>query len=117
MKLLLSLLAITVASICNAQTGGNEIIFTEADTITGSLYTAGRLRGFMETKEYDQAIALFSSEQQTKIQELREDERIFAYWCAAWTFDQMKFELYISKIKDGKATFIFEDNEWRINEK
>lgn len=117
-RLLLVLLINTIATICLAQSPSNdEMVFTETDTITGSIYTANRLKDFMENKAYDQAIALFSAAQQAKIKTFREDKDIFSFWCAAWTFDTAKYERYIAKIKEGKAPFVFENGEWKIDEK
>ena len=42
---------------------------------------------------------------------------MFDYWCMAWIFDEAKYERYVNKIKEGKAHFIFENSEWKINEK
>ena len=71
----------------------------------------------MASKKYDEAIQLFSKEQQENIKKIKEDKEIFDYWCLAWTFDVAKYQRYVTKIKEGKAHFIFEDNEWKINEK
>jgi hypothetical protein len=88
-----------------------------SDTINGQLQIAERLKVLMESKKYDDAILLFSKTQQENIKKIKEDKEIFNYWCLAWTFDDAKYQRYVTKIKEGKAYFIFEDNEWKINEK
>jgi hypothetical protein len=94
--------------------GENTIL---SDTVNGQLRVAERLKVLMASKKYDDAIQLFSKEQQENIKKIKEDKEIFNYWCLAWTFDDAKYRRYVSKIKEGKARFIFEDNEWKINEK
>jgi len=42
---------------------------------------------------------------------------MFNYWCLAWTFDKAKFERYTNRIKSGNGNFVFEENEWKIDEK
>ena len=88
-----------------------------SDTVNGQLRVAERLKVLMASKKYDDAIQLFSKKQQENIKKIKEDKEIFSYWCLAWTFDDGKYQRYVSKIKEGKAHFIFEDNEWKINEK
>ncbi len=88
-----------------------------SDTVNRQLRVAERLKVLMASKKYDDAIQLFSKEQQENIKKIKEDKEIFNYWCLAWTFDDAKYQRYVSKIKEGKAHFIFEDNEWKINEK
>ena len=41
---------------------------------------------------------------------------MFNYWCMAWTFNDTKYQRYVTKIKERRAHFIFEDKEWKINE-
>lgn len=88
-----------------------------SDTVNGQLRVAEGLKVLMASKKYDDAIQLFSKEQQENIKKIKEDKEIFNYWCLAWTFDDAKYQRYVTKIKEGKAHFIFEDNEWKINEK
>ena len=87
------------------------------DTIRGQLKTAERLKSYMSDMNYEDAILLFSVKQQKNIKEIQTNKEIFEYWCMAWTFDDAKYERYVAKIKEGKAYFIFENNEWKINEK
>jgi hypothetical protein len=42
---------------------------------------------------------------------------MFEYWCFAWTFDATKYKNYLLKIENGGASFVFEDGEWKIDEK
>jgi hypothetical protein len=88
--------------------------------IEGQIYTAERLREFMDTKEYEKAIKLFSKKQQENIELIKKNEddvELFQYWCYAWTFDSAKFNRYLLKIKNNQAHFIFENGEWKIDEK
>lgn len=88
-----------------------------SDTVNGQIRIAERLKDLMASKKYDDAIQLFSKEQQGNIKKIKENKEIFEYWCLTWTFDEAKYQRYVSKIKEGKAHFIIEDNEWKINEK
>lgn len=85
--------------------------------IEGQVHTAKRLKVLMDEKKYEQAINLFSKEQQLNIREIQKDKEIFKYWCLAWTMDELKYERYIARIKKGKGDFVFEDDEWKIDEK
>ena len=71
----------------------------------------------MDEKRYELAIDLFSKEQQLNIRKIQKEEEIFKYWCLAWTMDEPKLERYITRIKSGKGDFVFEDGEWKIDEK
>ena len=103
---------------CNAQNKNNsKYVYSEYDSISGQIHTAERLKSYMDNKQYEEAIHLFSVEQQANIREIKKDEEIFKYWCNAWTFDSVKFEIYVSKIKAKKAHFIFENDKWKIDEK
>jgi hypothetical protein len=88
-----------------------------SDTINDQLEIAETLKILMASKKYDAAIQLFSLKQQANIKEIQKDKEMFEYWCMAWTFDEAKYNRYVSKIKEGKAHFVFENNEWKINEK
>lgn len=87
------------------------------DSINGQIKTAEKLKDYMNAEQYEDAISLFSLIQQKNIREIRKDKDLFQYWCKAWTFDDAKFERYITNIKTRKAHFIFEQNKWKINEK
>lgn len=82
----------------------------------GQIHTASLFRKYMDEKKYEQAIQLFSQKQQKNINAIQE-EGMFEYWSAAWSFDDAKYDRYIKKIKTGKAIFIFEDGVWKIDEK
>jgi hypothetical protein len=115
--LIIFLFANLIAS-CNAQnTTNSEYVYSKSDSISGQIHTTERLKSYMDNKQYEEAIGLFSLDQQTNIREIQKDAEIFKYWCNAWTFDSEKFERYVSKIKGKKAHFIFENDEWKINEK
>ncbi len=116
-NLILFLIAILITG-CKAQdTTNSEYVYSERDSISGQIHTAERLKSYMDNRQYEEAIDLFSLDQQANIREIQKDEEIFNYWCTAWTFDQEKFERYVSLIKSKKAPFIFENEEWKINEK
>jgi hypothetical protein len=87
------------------------------DSIKGQIKTAKKFKDYMNAENYEDAISLFSLKQQENIREIQKNNEMFQYWCLAWTFDEAKFERYITNIKIGKANFIFEQNEWKINEK
>ena len=87
------------------------------DTIAGQLKTVEKLKKLMDEKKYEEAVLLFSKEQQENINEIKKEPEMFKYWCLAWTFDEARYDRYIKKIKAGKGIFVFEDNEWKIDEK
>ncbi len=87
------------------------------DTIQSQLQTADRLKFLMNNKNYGDAIKLFSLKQQENILEIQKNQKMFEYWCKSWTFDDAKYNRYVNKIIAGKAYIIFENDEWKINEK
>ena len=87
------------------------------DTIVGQLLTIEKLKNSMFEKEYENAILLFSKRQQKNINEIKNDSEMFKYWCSVWSLDDAKYDRYVKRIKSGKGIFIFEDNEWKIDEK
>jgi len=88
-----------------------------SDTINGQLKTAEKLKLLMSEKKYSDAILLFSKKQQENIIEIKKHQEIFEYWCLAWTLNKEKYKRYIERIKLGNGDFVFEENEWKINEK
>lgn len=111
MKKLLPLLFAILLVGCNSKQSGLS------DTVFGQLKTVEKLKKLMSKKEYDNAVLLFSKEQQKNINELKKEPELFNLWCIAWTLDEAKYERYTNRIKAGKGTFVFEDNEWKIDEK
>ncbi|GAB3173631.1 hypothetical protein GCM10027291_30270 [Telluribacter humicola] len=87
------------------------------DTIIGQLMTVEKLKKLMYEKKYNQVVLLFSKQQQKIINDIKKEPEMFNYWCSAWTLDEAKYERYIKRIKAGKGVFVFEDNEWKIDEK
>ena len=72
----------------------------------------------MAEKKYEQAINLFSIKQQGNIRKIkRESEEIFNYWCLAWVLDEKAYEYYCTRIRNGDGMFVFEEGEWKIDEK
>jgi hypothetical protein len=117
-NILIILLFANLIASCNAQdTNNSEYVYSEDDSIGGQIHTAERLKSYMDNKQYEEAIQLFSFDQQANIRAIQKDEEIFNYWCTAWTLDSVKFEIYVSMIKERKARFIFENDEWKIDEK
>jgi len=117
-NILIIFLFVNLITGCNAQNKANsEYVYSKSDSISGQIHTAERLKLYMDNRQYEEAIDLFSLDQQANIREIQKDEEIFKYWCTAWSFDSEKFERYVSKIKSKKAHFIFENDEWKINEK
>jgi hypothetical protein len=103
---------------CNAQNKtDSEYVYSKSDSIGGQIHTAERLKSYMDNRQYKEAIDLCSLDQQSNIREIQKDEEIFKYWCYVWTLESEKFKRYVSKIKSKKAHFIFENGEWKINEK
>jgi len=94
---------------------GQNILLS--DTIQCQLKVAEKLKSYMNDKNYEEAISLFSLKQQENIREIQNDNEMFQYWCLAWTFDEAKYERYISRIKSGNGDFVLENGECKINEK
>lgn len=85
--------------------------------IEGQLHTAKRMKVYMAEKKYEEAINLFSKERQANIREIQQDEEIFNFWTSAWALDDKTYDLYCSRIRKGNGVFVFEDGEWKIDEK
>ena len=86
--------------------------------IEGQLHTAKRLKTLMAEKKYEQAINLFSKKQQVDIRKMKsENSEMFNYWCLAWALDERAYEYYCTRIKNGNGMFVFEEGEWKIDEK
>ncbi len=88
-----------------------------SDTIVAHLKVVERLTSFMENKNYEDAILLFSLKYQKKIRAFQKNKEQFKYWCTAWTLSPAMYTYYTGRIKEGRGHFIYEENEWRINEK
>lgn len=85
--------------------------------VEGQIHTVEKFRAYMQEKNYEPAIQLFSKRQQASIRELQKNKDNFRFWCKVWTLDQATFDEYIANIKAGKGIFIFEDGVWKIDEK
>lgn len=95
-----------------------EFKYSIDEPIKGQLYTAKRLKTLMAEKKYEEAIQLFSKEQQEDIIKVKnEDEKMFKYWCLAWALDDQAYEYYCTRIKNGDGIFVFEEGKWKIDEK
>ena len=117
-NILIIFLFVNLITGCNAQNKTNsEYVYSKSDSISGQIHTAERLKSYMDNRQYEETIDLFSLNQQANIREIQKDEEMFKYWRYAWTFDSENFERYVTKIKSNKAPFIFENEEWKINEK
>ncbi len=95
---------------------GIRIINFLIDTIRGQLYTAIKLSNLMNNKKYTSAENLFSKKQKDNIKNLKRESEFFNYWVSEWTMDEVKLERYIKRILLGHGNFIFEENEWKVNE-
>lgn len=105
----------------------NEIAAEERDTthfrkhtnsaIKGQIRTVDKLKALMDDKNFEGAIKLFSKKRQVAIRKMQKDREQFDYWCFAWTLYKKRYKRYIARIKAGKGEFVFEDGEWKINEK
>ncbi len=102
---------------CGPEEPTEELGIFEAHRISGQIETAEKLKVYMDNKEYDKAIELFSNRQQPAIAKIRENDEYFRIWCLAWTLDDGKLERYTTLIRKDKAPFVFEDNEFKIDEK
>ena len=91
--------------------------YAPIDTIAGQIETVEKLKKLMSEKKYEDAVLLFSKLQQKNINEIKKEPEMFDYWCSAWTLDEAKYDRYINRIRAGNGTFVFEDNEWKIDEK
>ena len=87
------------------------------DTIAGQLKTVEKLNKLMSEKKYEDAVLLFSKRQQKNLNEIKKEPKMFEYWCLSWTLDEAKYERYKKRISTGNGNFVFEDNEWKIDEK
>jgi hypothetical protein len=90
--------------------------YSELDTINGQIETAKRMKKYMDEKQYEKAISLFSVHQQQKIKNIQKNESDFANWCIAWTITDEKLTRFISRIQRRKGYFVFEDKMWKIDE-
>ncbi len=91
-------------------------VYSEQDTIQGQIETAKRIKYFIDHKEYDHAIELFSQSQQIKIFEIRKDPVEFEFWVSGWTLSEERLEMYISRILRKRGRFVFENGIWKIDE-
>ena len=87
------------------------------DTIAGQIKTVEKLKKMMSEKKYEEAVFLFSKRQQKNITEIKKEPEMFNYWCLAWTLDEAKYDRYVNKIRARNGIFVFEENEWKIDEK
>ena len=90
--------------------------YSELDTINGQIETAKRMKKYMDEKQYEKAISLFSVHQQQKIKNIQKNESDFANWCISWTITDEKLPRFISRIQRRKGYFVFEDKMWKIDE-
>jgi hypothetical protein len=87
------------------------------DTIGGQIATIDKLKKLMSERKYNEAVLLFSEKQQGNINQIKKEPEMFSYWCSAWTLDEPKYERYKKRIISGNGIFVFEKNEWKIDEK
>jgi hypothetical protein len=113
---LLLFLSIFLLFGCKTTKSSQNFKYSIDKPLEGQLYTAQKLREYMDAKDYEKAINLFSKNQQKNISKLKK-ENMLEYWSNAWTFNNSNFDRYVQNIKNSKAHFIFEDGVWKIDEK
>ncbi len=90
-----------------------------SEKIQGILKTFRRLRMFLKEEKYEEVIGCFSKEIQWYLKEIRKNKPRFKQWCLAWTMKEEVYNKYVKEIKKkgGSNNFVYEDNEWKIDEK
>ncbi len=89
----------------------------------GILKTFRKLRLFLKEEKYDEVISCFSNEIQWSLKEIRKNEPRFKQWCLAWTMEDEEYDKYVKEIKEkggqneNRGSFVFEENEWKIDQK
>lgn len=83
----------------------------------GKIKTVIKLRQLISENKCSDALSLFSKEQQKDIKKIQKNEIMFSQWCDAWKMKDEEFKEYVDDIISGKGSFVFEDNEWKIDEK
>ena len=69
-------------------------------------------------KKNIQRLFYYSQKTNKKIlQKLKRTKKYLSIGVPFWTFDDAKYERYINRIKSGNGQFVFEENEWKIDEK
>lgn len=106
----------SILTVAGGRIEGVKIVDLRNDTIAGQLYTAVRLAKLMDEKKYDNAVRLFSKKQKERIAKIRQDGEMFNNWTSAWTFDNAMLDRYSRRILIGRGSFIFEENEWKVDE-
>ena len=115
-NIILFLLLLSQIELFGQSSPDMNYVYSERDTVQGQIETAKRIKYFIDNKNYDQAIDLFSQSQQNKILEIRKDSVEFEYWVNGWTLSEERLEMYISRIKRNRGRFVFENGIWRIDE-
>ncbi len=108
-------LFMNVMSVCCAQ--NIDYVYSQQDSIAGQIHTVDRMKSYMEKKQYEEAINLFSKVHQAEIKELQKNTQAYTEWCNVWTMNSKSYVMYVDLIKKHKAHFVFENGEWKIDEK
>jgi len=121
MKLFLSFCLSIIAFSSNAQeqriAPDFAYRYSVTDSINGCQETARRVKFFMENQKYSSAIGYFSDEQQKNIEYIRQDEERYNMWLDAWKINDLQLTKYLQMIEQGKGSFVFENEIWKIDEK
>lgn len=76
-KNILLVIFILVGCRINKSLPNQSFIYSADQPIEGQIYTAERLRKYMDNKEFDLAVDLFSIDQQKRIKEFQNDKESF----------------------------------------
>lgn len=92
-----------------------EIINDKNEEKLSKLSTIIYLTKFISNRDYEKATSLFSIRINKDIIKLKNDGN-FQKWISAWTIDSSNLDKFSKEILNGKGWFIFENNEWKIDE-
>jgi hypothetical protein len=108
----------TILSVQKKKIKEFSLLNPQKDIIQTQLYNAVKLSTYMDEKNYDKALKLFSKKQQINIEKTKsKGEDLFNYWALAWTFNNEKLGRYTKRILSNRGNFILEENDWKIDEK
>jgi hypothetical protein len=89
-------------------------IYSESHMERGVIETMIRLKYYLEIKDYDLFIGLFSRRQRERINILRKNNDQFKDWIEAWTVSDEEFERVLLNRTYVHTTF--EEGQWKIDE-
>lgn len=92
-----------------------EIVNIKNEAPLGKLLTIIKLQSLIKDHKFEMATLLFSNKIKPDITKYKK-EGDFNKWIAAWTLNSTDLNQFTNQILNGKGNFIFEENEWKINE-